>query len=54
MAMCSQGGFSIGIHVSIDEILQDELRVAEIRSVVVIGLSVDLAKGLLEVLIPPD
>ena len=40
--------------VSSDEILEDDLRILEITSLVIVSLSVDSSKSLLKVLVPPD
>lgn len=53
MTVCTHWRCGVGVDVSIDEVLKDQLGVFEVRGGVVVGLAVDLAQGFLEVLVPP-
>ena len=48
------GRFRVGVHIPVDKILKEELRVFEVACLVVIALAVDLAHGFGEVSFPPD
>lgn len=47
------GGFGRWIDIAVDEVLENQFGVLEVRSSVIVGLTIDLSNGLLEIFVPP-